>query len=678
MQQPVMPEATRELGSQRVVVTQLNLIASVFPSGVLAVDREGRIILANDELCRMFGYDKGELAGCPIETLLPEHLREKHVEHRSRFFEAPCMVPMGATGCLTGRRKDGSTLLLEIGLVPFETENGTIVLCAAADVTFEKEMERRLNESLSLEKAIMDNAAYSIIATSADGTIRIFNRAAEHMLGYEASEMIGKKSPAAIHDPVEMAARARELSLKLGRTVEPGFDVFVAKLSTGTVEDREWTYVRKDGARFPVLLSVTAIRDAQGVVTGYVGIAKDITARRQAERRSRDVVEAAPSGVVLIDKGCRIALVNHEIERIFGYRRDEMIGQHVNLIVPDACDQASKERHAEFLTRCAGGQIGSGLRFELVGRRKNGSRFPVEMTLRAAETQEDLFALACINDITERKAVEERLRQAKEAADLASRAKTEFLSSMSHELRTPLSAIIGFAQGLLERVDRHPLNDHQKDRIEKIHRSGLHLLGLINDVLDIARVESGRVEVNPTTFDAGAVLSDVYDLMAGLAREKPSVAVYMEIAPELPPITTDREKLKQILINLAGNAIKFTNEGSVTLDARFENGHFAFSVADTGIGIPQEELGRVFEKFHQVRQAAEQSIKGSGLGLTICRQFADVLGGSLSVSSEVGKGSTFKLILPERIPEKQPEPHEMVITGPPYSSPIPECHVDNT
>jgi PAS domain S-box-containing protein len=526
MQQPLAVEAAPNMQSHRVVVAQLDLIAEVFPSGVLAVNQEGQIILANAELRKTFGYDRHELLGQPIELLVPENVREKHVQHRSKFLASPSVVAMGATGCLRGRRKDGSTLYLQIGLAPIETEDGVIVLCAVADVTVRKEVERKLDESLSLERAIFETTSYGIIATDPKGTVSIFNHAAERMLGYGAAEVVGQKTPVAIHDREEIAARAEELSAALDRAVAPGFEVFVAKLAAGGLEEREWTYVRKDGSRFPVLLSVTAMRDPQGNITGYVGIFKDITKRREAE---------------------------------------------------------------------------------------------------------------------------DRLKEAKHAAELANRAKSEFLSAMSHELRTPLNAIIGFSQGLLERTDRHPLSDHQKDRIEKIHRSGLHLLSLINDILDIAKVESGKVDITPTTFGVGQVVSDVRDLLAGLAREKPRLAIRVDIASALPPITTDREKLRQILINLSGNAVKFTDEGTITLAVRQEGNHFVFSVADTGIGIAEDEVERVFEKFHQVRQATSSTIKGSGLGLTICKQFAALLGGSLGVSSRLGKGSTFELRLPLRI-----------------------------
>jgi len=247
------------------------------------------------------------------------------------------------------------------------------------------------------------------------------------------------------------------------------------------------------------------------------------------------------------------------------------------------------------------------------------------------------------------KYAEIELARAKAAAEAANKAKSDFLASMRHELRTPLGAIIGFSEGLLERADRHPLNDHQKDRIEKIYQSGEYLLSLINDILDLAKVESGTMEVTRTSFDVDELVGEVQAIAMELARSKPNVEIRKEVAPDLPPITSDREKLKQILVNLAGNAVKFTDEGSVTLAARRQGSQFVLSVTDTGAGIPANELHRVFEKFHQVRQTTSRPAKGTGLGLTICKQYADLLGGSISVSSEVGGGTTFELRFPESV-----------------------------
>jgi signal transduction histidine kinase len=240
------------------------------------------------------------------------------------------------------------------------------------------------------------------------------------------------------------------------------------------------------------------------------------------------------------------------------------------------------------------------------------------------------------------------LERGREAAEAANRAKSEFLAAMSHELRTPLNAIIGFSQGMLERVSRHPLNEHQQDRLEKIHTSGVHLLTLINDVLDISKIESGRMDVQFSICNPSVMLQEVREMATGLLRGRPDVRIELELPEDLPPVMTDAEKLKQILINLVSNAVKFTSTGAVTLKAEQAGDQIAFSVADTGVGIPAEELNHIFEKLYQIRGATNESIKGTGLGLTLSREFAELLGGSISATSEVGVGSTFTLRLPRQ------------------------------
>jgi signal transduction histidine kinase len=264
------------------------------------------------------------------------------------------------------------------------------------------------------------------------------------------------------------------------------------------------------------------------------------------------------------------------------------------------------------------------------------------------------------SDITERKRAEARLlemnRRLKDAtacakamavrAKAANAAKSDFLANMSHELRTPLNAVIGFSEGLLERSDIHLLNEHQKDRLGKIKTSGEYLLQLINGVLDIAKVESGKIDVQIMTFDVEPVLWAVGDMAEVLAKDKPAVRFILDLEERLPPITSDRDKLRQILVNLLGNAIKFTEQGSVTLRVRGKNGSLVVSVEDTGVGVSAEHLEHLFEQFYQVEQESHRSLKGTGLGLAISKAFATLLGGTLTVTSIKGQGSTFTLSLP--------------------------------
>jgi PAS domain S-box-containing protein len=279
--------------------------------------------------------------------------------------------------------------------------------------------------------------------------------------------------------------------------------------------------------------------------------------------------------------------------------------------------------------------------------------------------------IVTFNDITERKRAEEATLRALETAETANLAKSEFLARMSHELRTPLNAILGFTEGLLGRTHLHPLNEHQKDRLGKVLYSGHHLLGLINKVLDITKIESGNAQAEITTFDMAPLAQEVCQMCEALVQGKPEVRIVLDVESGLPPIASDREKIKQILLNLMGNAIAYTDRGSVTLRGRLgnssgdslyfrgdgcatmvdENGTvplnaLVLSVEDTGIGIPKEQLDRVFEAFYQVKQPATHARQGTGLGLAICKSFVELLGGTISIRSEVGCGTTATVTLP--------------------------------
>ena len=232
------------------------------------------------------------------------------------------------------------------------------------------------------------------------------------------------------------------------------------------------------------------------------------------------------------------------------------------------------------------------------------------------------------------------------ALETAARAKDEFLANMSHELRTPLNAIIGFSEGLLERADRHPLSDHQKDRLAKINKSGEHLLVLINRILDTASIEAGKTQVNPISFDLETLVGEISSMAEEFIKGKPQVRYTIDVEKGLPLIFSDRDMLKQILINLISNAAKFTEQGSIKFWVRRNGQTILFSVEDTGMGIPEEHLDHVFEKFYQVPETMRGSLKGTGLGLSICRKYSSLLGGTLTLRSIEGQGSTFTLCIP--------------------------------
>jgi len=342
----------------------------------------------------------------------------------------------------------------------------------------------------------------------------------------------------------------------------------------------------------------------------------------QAKRASfANIVDRAGDGVVVVDGRGFVRFLNPAAAAFLNRDAPDTVGRPIGFAV-------TPEERQEMEVVCEDGR-------------------PAVLEVHTCRTMWE-GASACLlslRDISDRKRAEQELVRAKAEAERANRAKSEFLANMSHELRTPLNAVIGFAEGLLNRADRHPLNDHQKDRLGKVLASGRHLLALINDVLDVAKIEAGRTDVALEPFPLGDLAREVAGTAEALLAEKPDVAFRAEVDEGLPEVTSDRDKVRQILLNLISNAVKFTAEGTVTLRIRPEAGRFVVEVEDTGAGIPDEELEHIFGKFNQ-SDSGRRAAQGTGLGLTISRSFAEMLGGSLTVRSTLGLGSTFTLALP--------------------------------
>ena len=378
------------------------------------------------------------------------------------------------------------------------------------------------------------------------------------------------------------------------------------------------------------------------------------------ERRFRELLEAAPDAIMQVDADGRIILLNRIAEDMFGYSRDELLGQPVEALIPKELHARHVEHRAHYRDQPMTRTMGSGLSLEAI--RKDGSRFPVEISLSPSESVEGFRVTAIIRDITERKVAEDRLRRVREdytqqlaeanaelemtnrELERANRLKSEFLASMSHELRTPLHTIIGFSELLGEELEG-PLNEKQQRFVQHIHKDSLHLLELINDVLDISKIEADRLELRPEAFDFTALIAESLASVRSLAEAKSHV---LESASEVPTaVEADRLRIKQVLVNLLSNAIKFTPEGGrIRLDARVHDASVVVSVRDNGIGIPAEEHEFIFDKFHQVGATTKGVREGTGLGLAITKRLVEQHGGTISVESRPQQGSTFVFTLP--------------------------------
>jgi len=368
-------------------------------------------------------------------------------------------------------------------------------------------------------------------------------------------------------------------------------------------------------------------------------------ALKQSELRFRTVTETAHDAIITADASGQIASWNRAAEDLFGHREEDVLGRSLSLIIPARL----RERHREGMERVRGGGAAHviGRTVELDGLRRDGSEFPLELSLATWQMAGERHFTGILRDISDRRAQAARLAASERAAVEASRAKSQFLAHMSHELRTPLNAILGFVQ-LMDRDGA--LTAEQRENLAIISRAGEHLLGLINDVLSISKIESGEANLNLGDFSPRALLDGVRGLFRERAENR-GLGLAFEVAPALPALVrSDEGKLRQILINLVGNAVKFTKAGGVTVRVDWRDGRAAFAIEDTGPGIAADALERVFMPFVQAEGGpGAGAAEGVGLGLAISRAFVELLGGTLAVASEVGRGTTFSFeaILPE-------------------------------
>ncbi len=537
-------------------------------------------------------------------------------------------------------------------------------------------VEAALRDSERLQRAILESANYSIISTTVDGTILSFNPAAQRWLGYSEAEVIGRVTPEVIHDRDEVIARASELTQELGKSLAPGFEAFVAKARLGEPNEREWTYIRKDGSRFPILLSVTALRDRDNQIVGFLGIGSDITDRKQAEvalRQSKDELEArvvertvelsqlnlqlavelrerqrtqealqvsqdrlnaallklnfhfenSPLGVVEWNRDFQAIRWSGAAEKIFGWSAAEVLNKPISEWQFVYLEDVPRIR-----SEIAGLLDGSQQRNICHNRNyhRDGSIVQCEWYNSAFTNErgemESVLSLAL--DVTHRDRVE--------------RMKNEFIAVVSHELRTPLTSIHGslgmLASGLL---DNQPAK--AKRLVEIAAHSTKRLVRLINDILDIERIESGKVKMVGAIWNVSDLIATAIDTVQPLADK---AGVGLTTQPISENICVDADRIVQTLTNLLSNAIKFSPPGSTVVCAvEREPEYVRFEIRDRGRGIPADKLESIFERFQQVDSSDARNHEGTGLGLAICRSIVQQHSGQIWAESVLSEGSTF-------------------------------------
>jgi PAS domain S-box-containing protein len=490
-----------------------------------------------------------------------------------------------------------------------------------------------ISDTLTIVGRILQSSTeYAIVAADLNGRIILWNEGARRLYGYEPEEVLGLTTWDSLFSPEDIA------------TGRPG------EIRTMALQESRWQgqviQVGKGERRFTAQVTITPWRGDDDTAAGFLAIAKEIQTVH-AEEKFRALLESAPDAMVIVDEQGRIALVNTQTEKMFGYSREELLGQSIEILVPERLRENHPAHRNGYFREPRVRPMGEGR--ELYGLRKDGSEFPVEISLGPLETEEGVLVSNSIRDITERKRFQQTLQEKNLELEKASRAKDRFLATMSHELRTPLNAIIGFTGTLLMKLPG-PLTSDQEKQLRTVQTSARHLLSLINDLLDLAKIESGKIELNPEPIVCQVVLQGAVTALRPLAESK-GLRFETRVPPQDVTVRSDRRVLSQILLNLANNAIKFTETGEVSIElvCTEANGRkqTEFRVSDTGMGIRAEDQAKLFQAFTQIDNVGKPRREGTGLGLHLSQKMAEVLGGTISFQSEFGRGSTFSLVLVE-------------------------------
>jgi PAS domain S-box-containing protein len=634
----------------------------------ITTDEKGVIQIFNVGAERMLGYTAPEVLN-KITLVDITNLQERIVRAKALSVEFSMPIPSGFEALvfkslrgiedifeLTYIRKDGSRFPVIVSVTALRDEHGTIIgyLLIGTDNTARKEAEEALFKAGALQSAIFNSANFSSIATDEKGVIQIFNVGAERMLGYAAADVLNKITPADISDPQEVIARARALSVELSTPITPGFEALVFKASRGIEDIYELTYIRKDGSRFPAIVSVTALRDEHGTIIGYLLIGTDNTARKQIEAEqkqlsqrlrdqqfyTRSLFESNIDALMTTDPSGIITDVNKQMEALTGCTRDELIGAPFKNYFTDP-ELAEASIKLVLIQKKV-------TNYELTARAMDGRETVVSYNATTFYDRDRKLqgVFAAARDITERNRLDQALQEknielesARYVAEKANLAKSEFLSNMSHELRSPLNAILGFAQ--LMESDSQPQTPFQKEGIAQILQAGWHLLKLIDEVLDLAKVESGQVSISKESVSLAEVMLECQGMIEPQAQQRGINLIFPRF--DIPYfVRADRTRLKQVIINLLSNAIKYNiRQGTVEVKCTESTSEcIRVSIRDTGIGLNSQQLDQIFQAFNRLGQE-DTDVEGTGIGLVVSKRLVELMGGIIGVESTVGVGSVF-------------------------------------
>ena len=640
-------ERTRELNKLVQAVEQS-------PLGVVITDVQGAIEHVNPSFIAMTGYGLDEVVGKNPRIL------QSGETASSKYAGLWQTILRGETwkGELHNRKKNGEPYWAAVSIAPVTDSEGTVTnfVAMAEDVTAARLADAELKASVERFQILFEASVDPYLILDGDH-ITACNQAAVDLLRYDSKDELLTRHPG-------------DLSPDFQPDGEPSKGKAEAMIATTYARGKhrfDWVHRKKDGEDFPVEVTITPIELAGKQVLLLVW--HDLSERIKAEQQLRDserriseqlayqsaILENAADGIVVIDQQGTVKTFSPAAVRIFDYSAAEVVGQNIKMLTPEPV----RSEHDGYLRRyLEGGEphvVGSNR--EVEGQRKDGEIFPMDLAVSEVRLGSDRIFVGIIRDITQRRQADEAMRQAKETADAANQAKSEFLANMSHELRTPMNAILGYSEMLIEEAEDLEQENFVAD-LKKIQQAGTHLLSLINDVLDLAKVESGKMEAFAEDIDTDLLIEEVRSTAHPL-MEKNNNTLSIERSGQLGHARQDLTKLRQTLFNLLSNAAKFTHDGTIILHAnRTEEAGadwLILAVSDTGIGIPADKIDHIFEEFTQADGSTTRNYGGTGLGLAISRRFCQLLGGDLTATSVPGEGSTFTIRIPVLLPKAVPQ-----------------------
>jgi len=600
------------------------------PDAMVVVNAAGEIVLLNVRTEKEFGYNRDELVGQPVTNIIPEGFAERLISDGTRSAAEALAQQIGTGIELIGQRKDGSRFPIEIMLSPLESAEGILVTAAIRDISVRRAAEKHLGQMEGRYRGLLEAAPDAMVVVNTAGEIVLLNVQAEKQLGYSRDELVGQKVTNII--PEGFAERL------IADGTRTAAEALAQQIGTGI----ELMARRKDGSEFPIEIMLSPLESAEGIlVTAAI---RDIGVRRAAEKhlgqmegRYRGLLEAAPDAMVVVNTAGEIVLLNVRAEKQFGYNRDELAGQKMTNIVPEGFAERLVADALRSTADALAQQIGTGI--ELTGRHKNGSVFPIEIMLSPLESAEGILVTAAIRDISVRKQAELNLLHKIEELNRSNEELGQFAYIASHDLQEPLRMVASYTQ-LLSRRYKGKLDAEADEFIAFAVDGAGRMQRLIQDLLAFSRVGTKGQEMLDTSSEDA--LQQAIINLRGAIEESGALVTH----DPLPGVLADEMQLTQLFQNLIGNGIKYQNPGipKVHISATRNGGNkWAFAVKDNGLGIDSQYFERIFGMFQRLHKREE--FAGTGIGLAICKKIVERHGGTISVESQPGQGSTFSFAL---------------------------------